>query len=535
MFGTMVIQLPSNYDGGVLHVCHRGEEVTFDFSGLNGMTRFHYAAFYADCQHELCEVTRGYRMCLVYNLVYSGSGAPPVPIDNGQFVDKVVAGIQDWEQDDNGLPVMAYMLSHRYCEASLSFQLLKNADRAIAEVLVEANKQKGFCLYLGTVVLHRVCSGDSCSPNMLIYEVEDTLSTYNLVSPFSGIPFSIDLDKNAIVPDDVFENVEPVNVEFESTGNEGATMEKIYHQAALLVWPKNHRMMVMCVDVLIRELESACKKLVTPSCDSGVQQQQQECEVLAKEIVAASKNSHKHPSSETVVTFLSCLQQLKAATLTSEFLQAIVVDSTTCRYLLYPSFLEAVVKSCIAFGCEQLERGLVVLFKCVAAKDVEQSCIFLSMLADRCVSSQQIKVCQKLVDIVCHVLASEEDLNTPSVHASASWSYYSKSQSRSKKFVCQLFQAFSALQCEEQLEVVLQTFFKQPDRYPLSTTLVPAAVELHRHIDEGSHAPLHSLLSYCVNSLQCSTQKDVGTPTWSNDSNLKCSCELCTVLAALNS
>ena len=171
-----------------------------------------------------------------------------------------------------------------------------------------------------------------------------------------------------------------------------------------------------------------------------------------------------------------------AATLTSEFLQAIVIVSNTCRYS-FPSFLEAVIESYIAFGCEQLEQGLV-LFRCVAAKDVEQSYIFLSMLADYCVSFQQLKVCQKLVDIVCHVLASEEDITTPSVHASALWSCYS---SHSKKLVCQLFKAFSVLQCEEQLEVVLQTFFKQLDCYPLSTTLVPAAVELHPHIDEGSY------------------------------------------------
>ena len=134
--------------------------MTFDFSGLKGITGFHYAAFYADCQHKLCEVTRGYRMCLVYNLVYSGSGARPVPIDNHQLVDKVVAGIRDWEQNDNGLPLLTYMLNHQYCEANLSFKLLKNADRAIAEVLLEANKQKSFYLYIGTVMLHQTCSGD---------------------------------------------------------------------------------------------------------------------------------------------------------------------------------------------------------------------------------------------------------------------------------------------------------------------------------------------------------------------------------------
>ena len=525
MFGTMVVQLPSDYDGGVLRVCHHGEEMTFDFSGLKGMTGFHYAAFYADCQHELCEVTRGYRMCLVYNLLYSGGGARPVPIDNRQLVNEVVAKIQDWEQDDSGLPAIAYMLNHQYCKASLSFKLLKNADRAIAEVLVEANKQKSFSLYLGNVTLHRISSGCGYSRyDMDIHEVEDIFTAGSLVSPSGETFCNIRLDNNAIVPSDVFDEADPDNEEFEATGNEGTTLDKTYHQAALLMWPKKHRAIMMGVDSSINKLESSCKKLATPGCES-VAQQQQECEVMAKDIVAASKNLYGIPIDYAAVTLLSCLQQLKAATLTSEFLQALAVHHN--YFLWCQSFFEAVVKSCIAFGWEQLEQALVVLFRSLAAKD---SCTFLSMIADRSVSSQQLKVCQKLVNIICHVLTSEEDIAAPCVRPS--WSDYStRSQSRSKEFVCKLFKAFSVLQCEDQLKIVILSFFKQPNRYPLSTTLVPAAIELHKCMYEGTHAPLYSLLSHCVTALQCSTQKGVGTPTWSKKSDLKCSCEQCTVLA----
>ena len=49
MFGTLVIQLPSDFEGGQLNVCHQGKQTTFDFSGIEGMVSFHYAAFYADC------------------------------------------------------------------------------------------------------------------------------------------------------------------------------------------------------------------------------------------------------------------------------------------------------------------------------------------------------------------------------------------------------------------------------------------------------------------------------------------------------
>ena len=89
---------------------------------------------------------------------------------------------------------------------------------------------------------------------------------------------------------------------------------------------------------------------------------------------------------------------------------------------------------------------------------------------------------------------------------------------------------FCVMQCEEQLKIVVQSFFKQPNRYPLSTTLVPAAIELHQCMYKGSHAPLYFLLSHCVSTLQ--HKGVIGTPNWSNNFDLNCRCELCTVLTA---
>ena len=84
MFGTLVIQLPSDCSGGELIVKHRGEEKVFSFSGLQGSTNFHFAAFYADCQHE---VTAGNRLCLFFT---KGSKSFLVPPDN---INRVVAAV----------------------------------------------------------------------------------------------------------------------------------------------------------------------------------------------------------------------------------------------------------------------------------------------------------------------------------------------------------------------------------------------------------------------------------------------------------
>jgi len=70
MFGTLVIQMPSDYEGGQLTVFHRGKETEYNFSGPEACYNFYFAAFYADCQHEIKPVTKGYRLCLIYNLLY---------------------------------------------------------------------------------------------------------------------------------------------------------------------------------------------------------------------------------------------------------------------------------------------------------------------------------------------------------------------------------------------------------------------------------------------------------------------------------
>ena len=59
MVATLVIVLPSSFEGGELVVRHEGQERIIDFGGGNSQFRVHYAAFYADCEHEVRPLRRG--------------------------------------------------------------------------------------------------------------------------------------------------------------------------------------------------------------------------------------------------------------------------------------------------------------------------------------------------------------------------------------------------------------------------------------------------------------------------------------------
>ncbi|HEX8199508.1 MAG TPA: 2OG-Fe(II) oxygenase [Isosphaeraceae bacterium] len=74
MVATLVIVLPSNYEGGELVVRHEGQEQAIDFrSGDGSPFHIHFAAFYADCEHEVRPLRKGYRLGLVYNLTLAKS------------------------------------------------------------------------------------------------------------------------------------------------------------------------------------------------------------------------------------------------------------------------------------------------------------------------------------------------------------------------------------------------------------------------------------------------------------------------------
>ena len=79
MFATLVVCLPSRHTGGMLVVRHEDQTKKIDFGGEQSEFETQYAAFYADCQHEVKPVTAGYRICLVYNLAQAGTKQPTAP------------------------------------------------------------------------------------------------------------------------------------------------------------------------------------------------------------------------------------------------------------------------------------------------------------------------------------------------------------------------------------------------------------------------------------------------------------------------
>ena len=124
MFATLVVALPSSFAGGELVVRHKGREVRLDLC-CNDPAETAFAAFYADCVHEVLPVTKGYRLSLVYNLVRGGRGRPPEPPDYAGEQARVAALLQAWRHaerrpGDASPEKLVYPLEHAYTIAELA-------------------------------------------------------------------------------------------------------------------------------------------------------------------------------------------------------------------------------------------------------------------------------------------------------------------------------------------------------------------------------------------------------------------------------
>ena len=132
MFATLVVVLPSIHAGGELVVRHKGREVRLALRSEEPAEAA-FAAFYADCVHEVLPITEGHRLTLVYNLVRHGRGRPPEPPSYEREQARIAAVLRPWAEgkahpDDHSPEKLVYPLEHAYTPAELGFAALKGAD-----------------------------------------------------------------------------------------------------------------------------------------------------------------------------------------------------------------------------------------------------------------------------------------------------------------------------------------------------------------------------------------------------------------------
>lgn len=298
MFATLVITLPSSYTGGELVLSHGSALVEHETRVLGGKG-LNYIAFYADCLHELCPIRWGYRVALIYNLVKRG-GASSSPDDASQDEGEAIGALlQRWQDaSEDRSRKLVVPLSHKYTPSALALDALKGEDRRTLELLAKGASLAKFDLGLAMMRMEQTglaiesyedewgededdveeYEDDEVFDERLMLEAI-RLSDTEAMLLRDTLPFS----RQELVPpieefDDTFE-VESREVH-EATGNEGATFERSYHRAALVLWPAASRVAIF-TQLALEDRFAAIERVVR----SGAPLQEEALDVLIEPLV----------------------------------------------------------------------------------------------------------------------------------------------------------------------------------------------------------------------------------------------------------
>ena len=347
MFATLIVALPSLHTGGELVIRHREREARLDLRCAD-VCEIAWAAFYADCVHEVLPITSGCRLVLVYNLRRKGRGRLPRPPSYEKETAALERLLRRWCEEpvrpDEDRPLkLVYPLAHAYTPAELSFAALKGADAAAASVLTTAVGNAGCELH---VALLRIEESGAAEYNgdprprwrsrfhddeddddegdnddeFRVAEVFDrslTLSDWRrpdgAVVSLGSFPFS----DGEVCPADALTDMEPDEQHFhEATGNEGASFERSYQRAALVLWPHAQRLRLIARAGLAASMP-ALDGLVKVWVDGGAEPGDaswHEAHALAAQMLACwpVRTTHGARDGQSVeALMLSCLVRLQ--------------------------------------------------------------------------------------------------------------------------------------------------------------------------------------------------------------------------------
>lgn len=239
MFATLIVALPTTFRGGRLQVRHEQEERAFSMQTQAG-SLLTWAAFYADCIHELEPITSGRRVVITYNLIMA-KGSPTPTLNTASYKELETLLSQHTSEDAEPL---LYLLSHRYTPQALETMRLKGQDLTHVSALCSAASVVGWaaCLATVSVVEWGELSGDDYyDMDELLAEVdEDSLIPldYNVsLEHLFSTHKTLELDEPALVNPRALTHITPDDQSFEVyTGNEGNSFERSYRVAGLLLW-----------------------------------------------------------------------------------------------------------------------------------------------------------------------------------------------------------------------------------------------------------------------------------------------------------
>ncbi|TBU40008.1 hypothetical protein BD309DRAFT_1083033 [Dichomitus squalens] len=312
MFATIVIVLPSRFSGGTVHVTHGDTSEVINCS-VNSHTDTTVLAWYTDVQHEVKPITSGYRLALSFNLIHTTKSLRPALPSQSGAASRLRDVLTSWRDGDGGPSKIMYLLSHKYSQANLSGSALKGADAQLVSTLEAIARPLGFHLGFANLICTEHGYGDamSFSDEISMIEVEETsVELENLVDLSGSLirrVFEYDVNKE-VIPEKFAREITSGEYDEQDdhggyTGNEGATIDRIYLRTVVVIWPSwTHYDIVYGEDAFWH----ACEELESSTTTSPTLEENQLVQYILSRVDADDENADHEQAVSSVATAAAC-------------------------------------------------------------------------------------------------------------------------------------------------------------------------------------------------------------------------------------
>jgi len=544
MFATLLVVLPSSFEGGELLVRHQGREARLALR-CDEPAEAAFAAFYADCVHEVLPVTAGHRLTLAYNLVRVGKGRPPKPPDYAEQQGSIATRLRAWRdsktQPDADLPEkLVYLLDHAYTPAELGFPALKGADAAAAGVLAAAAQQAHCDLHLALLTVEesgaaeyadtyrsRRSRWDQEEDAFEAGEVSDRsveLSEWRRLDGKEAVLGPVPVEEDEFSPPDACDDLTPDEEHFhEATGNEGASFERTYKRAALVLWPSERLFAVLSqagLPVTLPYLDDFARRWA----ESGENQQSrlwQEAHDLAGHMLAQWPKQgeyQRHRTASDAARMLVSLTGLDDTAAIEGFLTEVTAESCFEK-----GDNDAIMG---ALGRLPPTRRSSLIERVVAGRAAVSLGACANLLA-RAVAEWQD---QRTPDLVRAATQLIEALPGDPAHAVPRLSWQD-SPKVDASVVVDLLTALCAID-EAVAKHAVDHLLAWPKTYGLDAVLVPATRTLLDPAMPSCAAAMEKLRTACLAHLRARVAGPLAPPTdWARRADFSCRCPRCSELA----
>jgi hypothetical protein len=556
MFATLVVGLPSRHEGGTLIVRHDGQTRKIDFGGEESEFQTQYAAFYADCQHEIEPVSAGYRICLVYNLALAGNKKQPAAPHTGGAVEKAAELLQQVFADpENGPDKIAIPFTHQYTQAGLDPRQLKGSDRTRADVLVRAAAALDYPCYLALLTHHQSGEADydtldydryggGRSSRWSYYEDEDEeadeygdsgaemgevyeeeLSLDHWLDPQGQKqPFGqIQLDVSEILGPEGPESWPYQQEVHEATGNEGVSVERWYRQGVLVIWPRDRTFRILAREgqaAALPELERMVGRGKKPAALAA-------CRTFAQEIID-NWQPRQHGlggAASYPGRMLTILARIGTPELVGHFLRDVLPKDFD------GSEGKALLQLCQRFGWAPFAAELRQVIDQQKPGDYFTELPQLVALceplccAPPALTEERRAVCVDLADALAKAIERWDK------KPASAW--YGRDTPRAG-VVASGVRIFAALSAQEPLDWFLTHVLADRRHYDLHQVLIPDVKAIYQWLAKVAAAQPAAirLREHCVTELRAATAQPIEPPIdWKRDAKVGCDCEDCRALS----